>query len=129
MAEEPTPPERAEDLFADFLAQLQEGHDVHFEALCDERPELAEELRRLHDNWQQMWSMLGTPGGSFARRLEQTYGKDADPAIDLEAEVSERQETPASAMVKELASHMPSESRYRLVGEVARGGMGVILRV
>ena len=90
MAQEPTPSERAEDLVAGFLARLQEGQDVDFQTFCDEHPELADELRQLRDNWQEMWAMLATPGGSFARRLEQTYGKDADPAIDLEADVSTR---------------------------------------
>ena len=72
MAEEPTPSERAEDLFADFLAQLQEG-DVDFQSFCDEHPEFAEELRQLLDNCRQMWAMLVTPGGSFARRLPDDY--------------------------------------------------------
>ena len=36
---------------------------------------------------------------------------------------------PSSAILQQLAEHVPGKSRYQLRGEVARGGMGAILRV
>ncbi len=54
-------------------------------------------------------------------RLTNTFGPDVDPAVQL-GEDSSRQR------VSELASR-GSGSRYRLDGEIARGGMGAILKI
>jgi serine/threonine protein kinase len=37
--------------------------------------------------------------------------------------------TPSSEFLRQLSAHQPRSSRYRLVGELARGGMGAVLKV
>jgi hypothetical protein len=63
---------------------------------------------------------------SLAQKLKERFGSHADPGISLEhgadADVD-------PALLDALKSRGPSSSRYRLKGEVAQGGMGVILRV
>jgi hypothetical protein len=63
---------------------------------------------------------------SLAQKLKERFGSQADPGISLkrgaDADVD-------PALLDALKSRGPSSLRYRLKGEVAQGGMGVILRV
>ena len=36
--------------------------------------------------------------------------------------------TPSSEFLRQLSAHQPRTSRYRIVGELARGGMGAVAR-
>ena len=69
-------------------------------------------------------------GKSLAARLRERFGPDVDPGVSLEP-----QGTPAapsdfsSQVLARLASRPDASGRYRLQGEVAQGGMGVIVRV
>ena len=75
----------------------------------------------------------------FAKRLEERFGKTADPNVSLEPEeraaeaphnqAIEYAETRASKRLKRLESLTPAEFRYEYVDEVGRGGMGVVLKV
>ncbi|MBL9078389.1 MAG: serine/threonine protein kinase [Planctomycetes bacterium] len=82
------------------------------------------------------------PNGSFAARLRQRYGADIDPRVDLDTVVqgaappSPPGPTPSapptgssSSTLKRLEDRGNSAARYRLQGELARGGMGAILEV
>ncbi len=70
---------------------------------------------------------------SFAARLRAKYGAGVDPEVSLGAAASDAQERPpsgaSSELLRRLSEHSLKESRYALEGEVARGGMGAILRV
>ena len=77
---------------------------------------------------------------SLAAKLRARYGCDLDPRIDLAAEPrpaalspsSERSPTGAGAtseVLHRLGERSAAASRYRLAGEIARGGMGAILEV
>lgn len=73
---------------------------------------------------------------SIASRLRQQCGADVDPRIDLEPVGAPRppQATPtltsaSSPILARLGGRAGSASRYRVEGEVARGGMGAILEV
>ncbi len=70
---------------------------------------------------------------SFAARLKQKYGAGVDPEVSLDAAAGDAEErTPSGAsseLLRRLSDHSLKESRYTLEGEVARGGMGAILRV
>ncbi len=72
-------------------------------------------------------------GDSFAERLRQEYGDDADPAVSLEPDADaapDRSPTGSSSdLLRRLADSSLKGSRYRLLGEIARGGMGAILKV
>jgi serine/threonine protein kinase len=111
--EYPLDPETAEGLLAQWLAQREGGAGQTFEELCDEHPHLREELVRLHADWSRVAGVLRKLAGSVS---------------DAEAGA-----TPPSAASAEILARLAARhgafGRYRLRGELARGGMGAILRV
>ncbi len=72
-------------------------------------------------------------GDSFATRLKQKYGEDADPEVSLQRSDDEAPtgapSGSSSDLLRRLSDHSLTESRYQLLGEIARGGMGAILKV
>ncbi len=66
--------------------------------------------------------------GSLADRIKDQYGSQADPNISLEGN-TESEADFTSEIVQRLAGRGEAFGRYKLKGEVARGGQGVILRV
>jgi WD40 repeat protein/serine/threonine protein kinase len=53
----------------------------------------------------------------------------ADPEISLEPDVASSSGPISSGLVKRLHAHAPVETRYVVENEIARGGMGAILKV
>ncbi|MCY2961740.1 MAG: tetratricopeptide repeat protein [Planctomycetota bacterium] len=86
-----------------------------------------------HEQWVRLEPVLRLAGldpcapGSFAARLRAAHGPDADPSISLDSPPSDLGKA-SSDLLKRLGKKSTG-SRYRLEGEVARGGMGAILRV
>ena len=76
-----------------------------------------------------------TVAPSVAERLRRIHGAEVDPRVDLESsgrtEVrgSEPRRPQSSALLQRLGTRSVASSRYRLHGEIARGGMGAILEV
>ncbi|MFO1031178.1 MAG: tetratricopeptide repeat protein [Planctomycetota bacterium] len=81
---------------------------------------------------------------SLAARLRDRYGCDLDPRIDLGSQPRPGTPTPASSsssskppsssggtdeVLHRLGERSGAASRYRVAGEIARGGMGAILEV
>ena len=71
---------------------------------------------------------------SFVQRLHRRFGEAVDPKISLEEEASQRPASGSSpATSKELVQRLVREvqlgPRYHVKDEVARGGMGTIMRV
>jgi len=66
---------------------------------------------------------------SFAARLKQEYGEGVDPEVSLDRPASGAQSGASSELLRRLADHGLKQTRYRVEGELARGGMGAILRV
>jgi hypothetical protein len=126
----------SEELFVRWLAQHPDASEGDLQELCRAHPAHASELRAFHVEWRRVlhWlerSGLGLGqehGHSFAERLKQEYGSGVDPAIALEGE-REESGPPTSALLKRLSEHGLRRSRYALKGELARGGMGAILKV
>ena len=110
----------AEAAFSEYLARREHGEAPDFETFCADRPALADELRHLHEQWLRFQS--------FNQRLKERFGKDADPGVSLDPR-EESPSGPSSALLSQLAAHSPDTSRYKLEGEIARGGMGAIVKV
>ena len=136
-SQEPAP-SPAEALFSRWLARTQGGEDPDFKALCRAHPAEEAELRALFVHWAIRAGLPGkirservteAPSPSFAERLEEKYGLGVDPGISLDTAEKERSDLPSTALLKRLSEHTLKRSRYRLHGEIARGGMGAILRV
>jgi WD40 repeat protein len=123
----------AEELFADWLARREGGAGAEdLEAFCHDHPKEAAELRRLWVTWQGLRGVLEKAGfssgpRSLTRRIQEEFGSGVDPNISLDA--GEGNVPPSDALLKRLAEHTLKTSRYQLRGEIARGGMGAILKV
>ncbi|MFO1076792.1 MAG: bifunctional serine/threonine-protein kinase/formylglycine-generating enzyme family protein [Planctomycetota bacterium] len=96
------PRNTAVEVFADWLAERAGPQAVGFDALVQEHPQWADELRELHETWRRL-AEASEPS------VAAEDGRDGDPLADS------------------MREHPPG--RYRIDGEVARGGMGAILRV
>jgi serine/threonine protein kinase/formylglycine-generating enzyme required for sulfatase activity len=65
----------------------------------------------------------------LADELREQYGEAVDPGISLDGARPSDDSGPSSELLRRLRSHAPSNSRYKLLGEVGRGGMGAVIRV
>ncbi|MBK8177672.1 MAG: protein kinase [Planctomycetes bacterium] len=113
----------AADVFLEFLVRRAEGEALAIGDLCATRPELAEHLLRLWDQHQEALALPSrnpNPVSTLGARL----GRANLPSIslpDVEAEsLAEAPGVPADG---------PSGTRFRIEGELARGGMGAVYRV
>jgi formylglycine-generating enzyme required for sulfatase activity/serine/threonine protein kinase len=121
-----------ETLFADWLARG--GVEAELEELCRAHGEHAAALRELAQVWQGFAPLLqragigvAEGGRSFTQRLRERYGPDVDPVITLEPEKAAQ--PPTSELLLRLSGRVAGGPRYAVRGELARGGMGAILRV
>jgi formylglycine-generating enzyme required for sulfatase activity/serine/threonine protein kinase len=104
-----TVPPTALELFAQWLAAREAGAAPEFENFVRSHSRFAAELEALHADW-----------------------KDLRAAEDLSASIPPRAHaSPAdeSALVAQLSTRESNFKRYTVHGEIARGGMGAIVRV
>jgi serine/threonine protein kinase/Flp pilus assembly protein TadD len=66
---------------------------------------------------------------NFADRLRRRYGDGVDPEVSIGGDEPQSLGTATNELLKRLAEHGVRSPRYKVEGEVARGGMGAILRV
>ncbi|MFM7281204.1 MAG: hypothetical protein ACKO32_05430, partial [Planctomycetia bacterium] len=154
----PTPPpdrdpqSLADDLFASFLTAHEQGRSPDFEALVREHPELSARLRQLqaqYTHWKTIFDRLASSAAAsagsdlgagasragqgekrLAEELREKYGEGVDPGISLEGDGAAQDDTgPSSELLRRLRTHAPKNARYKLQGEIGRGGMGAVIRV
>ncbi len=102
------PPETASELLRRYLEGKERGETISFERFCAAHPDHAAELRTL---------------------LASASAEDLDVGVTLDASAPGVAGATESALVESLRSCAPISARYRPKGEIATGGMGVILRV
>ncbi len=116
-----------ESLLAEFLARKERGDAISFEAFVGEHPECADRLRSLYAGWELTHRALwDRHSRSLADRLRDQFGAGADPEVTLDAGAQDAIDSP---LLSDLKGRGPASSRYTLKGELAQGGMGVVLRV
>ena len=118
----PSQEDIARSLFEGYMARKMQGSAPDFEALCTEHPEHARRLRSEKKAWDAMLGILDRLGSSA---YEGSSGEDLGTvaASDDQRELRHLRES-----LQRLEQRQGNFDRYRLEGEVARGGMGVILR-
>ena len=126
------PSSRALEVFSEHLRRLEIGQESDLAELCSEHAGLAEELRQLYAEWARMSEVLdrlGPKEGTLSLQLRERYGDSVDPEISLSGlEEEGEQKESSSTLMSKLSSQGGSE-RYKARDEIARGGMGAILRV
>ncbi|HED64746.1 MAG TPA: hypothetical protein ENJ09_04235 [Planctomycetes bacterium] len=66
---------------------------------------------------------------SFRQKLESRFGPEVDPGIDLQAREGDVSGQSSMGLVRKLSEHGTVSGRYEIRQEIARGGMGTVLRV
>jgi serine/threonine protein kinase/formylglycine-generating enzyme required for sulfatase activity len=122
---EPGAEERARSVLSEHLFALGPGASPEVESLCRQHPELARELRSMAEAW------LGLGRVSLTARLRAALGEEVDPGVSLQGSGPESAADSghSSELLRRLRAHAPASSRYRILGEIGRGGMGAVLRV
>ncbi|MCA8973403.1 MAG: protein kinase, partial [Planctomycetes bacterium] len=111
----------AAEAFADFLARVEDGEVVDFDAFVAARPELAVRLRAMHARWQAL-------DGAFAE-LDEAEDPPAIAAVTPQEGAVEVEPADASRsqLLRDLNQEDAERPRYSIEGEFARGGMAAIL--
>jgi formylglycine-generating enzyme required for sulfatase activity/serine/threonine protein kinase len=120
------------DVFARWISDRQRGRNVEFAEILRRHPDLARELLELQSIQERG---VETGHTSLARRsvlaeIAERFGEEAVSKISLrEPGKAAPGSTAASARIAELAARGKGFGRYDVEDEIARGGMGAILRV
>ncbi|HVR73798.1 MAG TPA: hypothetical protein VMT52_05675 [Planctomycetota bacterium] len=114
---------RAEAAFDECFRRREAGEELDFEAYCAERSELAAALHALHSLHEARLAADSTVG--FSAWLE---GLDSGAGAASDADSPDR-EAAGEKAAPPTGRSPSSRSRYSVRGEVARGGMGAILKV
>ncbi|MFN0205210.1 MAG: SUMF1/EgtB/PvdO family nonheme iron enzyme [Planctomycetota bacterium] len=129
---DPISPE-SKRLFDQFVSRHGDAHNEAFDQLCEAFPSMAAQLRRLRDQAKKMPPALdANRPPSVVESLVKRYGKEIDPNVNLEQGDSPKMTAPPGEndpMLQKIAQHSSPNPRYTFKGEVARGGMGAILKV
>jgi hypothetical protein len=101
----------AEAVYFAYNTRSGDGEAVDIDALCEQRPDLSTDLRDIHERWQRFRSVL------------------RDVPATAEGPSGSESGTSPSEFIGKLAHHTPPKSRNQLLGQIAQGGMGAILKV
>ena len=120
----------AEEAFAEYLSLWGDGLAPDFEEYCRSHPELERRLKEMHADWLPLARVLSDVADpeTVTRSLCRIYGDDIDPGIDLDSD-DDGSPAVSGQLMGRLSESGSKSARYENRGEIARGGMGVVLRV
>ncbi|MCC7014100.1 MAG: SUMF1/EgtB/PvdO family nonheme iron enzyme [Planctomycetes bacterium] len=120
---------QAEELFLEFLARRDAGEQPDIEAVCGAHPAHATQLRQMLATYDALSRLRPRASDApLSERLKQRFGDGVDPDVSLGGE-PQADSGPQSKLFERLRAEGPRGTRYKLLGEVARGGMGAILKI
>ena len=121
---EPQVPE-AVGAFMEFLAHRQAEPEADFDTFAAEFPAVRAELGRMFESWCQVEEVVERlHSGTVSERIARTHG-----GVDPEVTLAGGEDAPDGDLLERLEWHRPVVSRYVPQREIARGGMGAVLRV
>jgi serine/threonine protein kinase len=105
------PPSRAEAAFAEYLRRRDAGEPLDFEDFLHGHTAIEADLRRLELNWRRVRGIMGRLAGGDSDDL----ARKSEPRL------------PPAEMHERLKGRRSPYERYRIDGEIARGGMGKVV--
>ncbi|MFN9787808.1 MAG: protein kinase domain-containing protein [Planctomycetia bacterium] len=132
---DPEPLSRAQELYSEYLALRERDESLSFESWCGSHEAHAAELRGLHAQYEHLdaiFAQLRSDSGGDNRssgRAGGRAGAEMEPGIVLDDGRIGDESSHSSALLRRLREHAPTNSRYQVLDEVGRGGMGAVIRV
>ena len=111
-------PSDAQSVYAQFLRLRERDPEASFESFCEERPKLVPALEHLHRTW-----------GEVGDALDHLVEESSSRTPQRQSEGAETKEEGVASTLEGLANPRRAIDRYRVLDEIARGGMGRVLRV
>jgi serine/threonine protein kinase len=128
----PADPE-VEQALLEFLALRGHDENADFDAFCRGLPDIAEKLRAKYEAWLELASLLATGGDELinvSRLFDTRTMPTIEPSMDLEVTLhSSGTGDDPTDLIERLARNAAPTERYDDLGELAKGGMGIIRRV
>lgn len=121
------PSDKAEDLYVEFLAQVDAGTSDDFDGYCAEHPKHAADLQQLRMEDQRLMNLakdLGFASGSLIDNSKDTGGTTQPAEVDTDDLTKE-----SSRLVESISGRTTSFGKYHLRRMVGQGSMGEVYRV
>ena len=118
-----------ERLYGEYLGRLAAGEDLDLEEFADDHPAHRDSLLELLRIDEFLSAARSSSADSLPERIRKRFGAHADPHVTLERESTGSPSDFSSEVLQRLAERHGAFGRYRIKGELARGGQGSVLRV
>ncbi len=121
------PSSKAEDLYVDYLARVDNGERVDFEAWCAEHPKHAADLQQIRSEDQRLMNLakeLGFAAASLVEGPAESSKGGPQPQAPSPANTCE-----STRFVENIAEREETFGKYHLRRLIGRGSMGEVYKV